>query len=72
MGRVVKEELLKALRVEARKTMEDGDPKKIVREEELERYLAKGWDAQTEREDTHKESRIARAGRLLNSMVDQP
>ena len=47
VGRVVKEELLKALRVEARKTMEDGDPKKIVREEELEQYLADGWDVQT-------------------------
>ena len=32
---------------EIKKARENPDPKRIVREEELEEYLVKGWDVQT-------------------------
>ena len=44
VGRIVKEELIRSLGVEARKAKENSDPKKIICEDELEGYLAEGWD----------------------------
>ena len=44
IGRIVKEELIRSLEAKISKTQENSDPKKIVCEEELERYLAEGWE----------------------------
>lgn len=44
VGKIVRADLLKQLQVEARKKKRSDDPKKIVSEEELEGYLAEGWD----------------------------
>jgi len=44
IGRIVKEELIRSLGVETRKAKENSDPKKIICEDELEGYLAGGWD----------------------------
>ena len=47
-NKIICEELgIESMRVEAFKTREDSDPKKIVSEDELEHYLAEGWDVQT-------------------------
>lgn len=47
-ARVIYGELgVEPMKVEAFKPKGNSDPKKIVREGELERYLADGWDVQT-------------------------
>lgn len=44
IGHIIREELgISKLKAEAK--TESKDPKKVIREEELERYLAEGWDA---------------------------
>jgi hypothetical protein len=35
------------MKIEAYKPKENNDPKKIIGENELEHYLAEGWDVQT-------------------------
>ena len=45
LGRVIREELIARLRAEAGKDRSI-DPRKIVDEDELERYLSEGWDIQ--------------------------
>jgi hypothetical protein len=49
LGRkLTEEEELKIIENEMKKIREgSGDPKKIVREEDLERYLREGWDIYT-------------------------
>lgn len=44
VGRVIREELIRALGEGGR---EGEDPRKVIVEDELERYLADGWDVQT-------------------------
>jgi hypothetical protein len=47
-AKVICEELgVEPIKVEASKPKNDEDPKKIVAEKELERYIADGWDVQT-------------------------
>ena len=46
--KIICEELgIEPMKIEAFKPKENSDPKKIVGEDELERYLAEGWDVQT-------------------------
>jgi len=47
LGQVIREELIKRVEVKEGKTAERADPKRIVDETELEKYLADGWDVQT-------------------------
>jgi hypothetical protein len=48
LGRNLTEEELKIIENEMKKVREgSGDPKKIVKEEDLERYLKEGWDIYT-------------------------
>jgi integrase len=46
IGRIIREELGIA-KLKADATRKSGDPKRIIGEEELERYIAEGWDVQT-------------------------
>lgn len=48
VGRVIREGLgIAKLKVETSSKEESSDPKKVVTEKELERYLSNGWDVQT-------------------------
>ncbi|MBS7638800.1 hypothetical protein KEJ49_08000, partial [Candidatus Bathyarchaeota archaeon] len=47
-ARIVCEELgIEPMRIEASKPESNDDPKRVISEDELERYLAEGWDVQT-------------------------
>jgi hypothetical protein len=46
--RVIYGELgVKPIQIETSKPKNNGDPKKVIEENELETYLADGWDVQT-------------------------
>ena len=48
MGRVIRQELgIEKLRSDESKTKRNGDPKLVVTEDELEKYMAQGWNVQT-------------------------
>lgn len=48
IGHIIREELgITKLKAEASRKKESNDPKKIIMEDDLKRYLAEGWDVQT-------------------------
>jgi len=48
LGHIIRKELgISKIKAGAERKRENSDPKKIIDEDELEQYLAKGWDVQT-------------------------